>query len=105
MASTLYYADGRSEVIHPAGATWSLEELQTLVGGYIEIARTHDGRWMVIDEEGKLKDKPINPVATILYQYGNYDPIVGVALVVDTKMELDGPGVMGPDGTEPQSLS
>lgn len=96
MSSTLYYVDGRKEEIHPAGATWTLEELQTLVGGYIQVLRTHDARWMVIDEEGKNKSKPLNPLATILYQYGREDPIVGVAVVVDTKLELDGPED-GPD--------
>lgn len=91
MASTVYYTDGRVEEIHPAGATWALEELQTLVGGYIEVVRTRDGRWMVVDEEGLKKRKPENEKATALYRYGDVHLIVGVAVVVDTKLELDGP--------------
>ena len=91
MATTLYRTDGRMEKLLPSGAYWSLEELQTLVGGYIEITRTTDGKFMVIDEEGKLKRKELNIFATRLYVYGRHDPIVGDAVVVDTMLELDGP--------------
>jgi len=44
----------------------SLENLQKLVGGYIEIINTNDGRLMVVDEEGLLKDKHVNQAATHL---------------------------------------
>jgi hypothetical protein len=46
---------------------------------------------MVIDEEGKRKNKDLNIAATRLYTYGRRDPIVGAAVVVDTRLELDGP--------------
>ena len=91
MSSTVYYTDGRHSPIAPSGPYWTLGELQTVVGGYIEILRTIDDRWLVVDEEGKLKRKPLNANATILYKYGAHDAIVGTALVVDTKLELDGP--------------
>lgn len=91
MSSTMYYADGRIEQVRPSGAYWTLFELQTLVGGYIEVVLTCDGRFMVLDEEGKLKGKSFNTNATRLYRYGFADAVCGTALVVDTKMELDGP--------------
>lgn len=92
MASTLYRSDGTEEQLHPAnGIHWTLAEMQTLVGGCIEVAATHDGRYLICDEEGKLKRKPLNQTATSLYRFGSYDPIAGDALVVDTKLELDGP--------------
>jgi hypothetical protein len=89
--ATLYRTDGTTETVTPAGGHWTLEELQTLVGGYIEIGGTVDGRFMVLDEEGKLKHKPLNVAATRLYVHGRRDPIVGEVLVVDTRLELDGP--------------
>jgi Domain of unknown function (DUF3846) len=88
----LLRTDGTSEHLPPPnGIHWNLPELQTLVGGFIEIVRTHDGKYLVLDEEGKNKRKPLNPVATGLYQYGAHDPIVGDAVLIDTKLEIDGP--------------
>ena len=54
----------------------------------------HDGKYLVLDEEGKLDHKgpkPINRAATELYRYGSHDPICGDVLLVDTKLELNGP--------------
>jgi len=96
----LYRADGTTDTIHPGnGIYFNLEELQTLVGGYIEIVRTHNGLYLVCDENGKVADEPkhINLQATELYQYGAHDPIVGDA-VVGTLLEIDGP----PDEQEPE---
>ena len=83
--------EGTQVPIAPAGPHWKLEELQALVGGYIEVVGTVDGRFLVIDEEGKLKKKPLNIQATRLYVFGRHDPIVGTALLFDTKQEMDGP--------------
>jgi SRSO17 transposase len=92
MATTLYRENGTQETLRPAnGVHWSLGELQTLVGGYIEVVSTVDGRFMVIDEEGKLKHKDLNIPATRLYIHGRRDVIVGPAVVVDTRQELDTP--------------
>ena len=43
----------------------TLEEMQKFVGGYIEVVYLNDEQVMIIDEEGKVKGKPINPEATI----------------------------------------
>lgn len=93
MASHLYKTDGRVSAIRPKGSHWSLEELQTLVGGYIEIVRTVEGGFMVINEMGKVQTPmlPLNVWATRLYIHGRHDVIVGPAVVVDTMLELDGP--------------
>jgi hypothetical protein len=88
--ATLYRANGIKEEIRPAGSSFTLAELQTLVGGYIEIVHAKDGTMIVVDEEGKLKNKSINLLATELYQYGDHDPICGDA-VTGTRLELDGP--------------
>lgn len=50
------------------GTDFSLEELQTIVGGWIEIVNLRDGRLLCLDEEGKLKGKQRNHVATDIYR-------------------------------------
>ena len=42
----------------------TLEELQEMVGGNIEVAFSNDEVQIIIDEEGKLKGKEINMGAT-----------------------------------------
>lgn len=66
------------------GTDFQLEELyEMLECQSIEVVfRTLlPGTIMVIDEEGKLKGRPVNAFATILYQYGYNDPIIGHALL------------------------
>jgi hypothetical protein len=97
MASEMIYSNGHREVVVPEnGKHWTLRELQAKVGGYIEIARTHDGRWLVVNENGKINHLPPNSVATALYIYNEVDIIVGNVVIVDTMYELDGPE----DGSE-----
>ena len=62
-----------------------LEKLQEIVGGYIGIVKLSDGRTMIVDEEGLLKDKPINKPATKLAQPSIHpnDYIVGNVVVLD----------------------
>jgi len=95
MATFLYTPEPDEQItmIAPAGEHWSLEELQVLVGGYVEVVRTIDGRFMVINELGKVvvPHLPLNKQATRIYQHGRVDPILGPAVVVDSREELDGP--------------
>jgi hypothetical protein len=73
--------DGQQVEVRPNdGKEFSLAEMQHFVGGYIELVRLRDGRRMFIDEEGKLKQKPVNVIATAMYVR---DIIVGDALVVE----------------------
>ena len=55
-------------LVEPAnGKHFSLRELQEFVGGYIEIVfNLPDDMIMVVNEEGRLKELPINAAATIL---------------------------------------
>lgn len=88
----LYKVDGTVELIEPTnGVNWTLEELQALVGGYIEIVRTVDNTFLILDEEGTIKNKLPNRIATERYIYGEMFVIVGDAIEVDTRLELDGP--------------
>ena len=71
----------------------SLKEMQALVGGYIQVLTSKDGKADIIfDEEGKFKDKPVNIEATKLWlgeDIANwYDVIVGDAIVCTNKARL-----------------
>lgn len=80
----LYRTTGYQEEVRPGNnVSFTLTELQALVGGYIETVFIHDGNVMVLDEEGKRKGKPVNHVATThyLYPYGITSVVVGEAVV------------------------
>lgn len=94
--ATFLRTSGEREVLSPPnGVNWSLVDLQTLVGGFIEVVRTVDGHFMVLDEEGKLKRKPLNREATIAYVHGRRDPVCGDVLIIDSMLEMDGPDDKG----------
>lgn len=64
MSAQLIKTTGEKVSILPKNGTdFKLEELQTMVGGYIEIVNMY-GHIMVVDEEGLLKHKPYNHVAS-----------------------------------------
>ena len=67
-------------VMRPEGAEWTLEELQSIVGGYIEVIRLPDERILIVNEEGRLRNLPPNPAASAAA--GRL--IVGVAIVADS---------------------
>jgi hypothetical protein len=90
--ATLLRADGSTEILQPSnGVNWGLDELNGLVGGWHQIARTTDGKWLILDDEGKLKRKPLNIAATRLYVHGRSDVIAGDAVLIDTWLEINGP--------------
>lgn len=53
------------EVQPKNGEKISLEEAQALVDGYVELVHLNDDNILLCDEEGLLKHKPINTLATI----------------------------------------
>lgn len=84
-------ADGTEEPISPKAADglFELEELQAAVGGYVEvhpIGYLPNGTQMLMcmNEEGKLKDLPVNGEATVIwwtYCGGPADSIFGDVLI------------------------
>ena len=70
------------------GTDYSLEELQAIVGGYIECLWSVDGKeTMVLNEEGKLEGLDCNDKATewFVENYGNHDYVVGDVLICDSE--------------------
>lgn len=75
------------EIIKPDGTKedinrkMTLEEMQKAVGGYIELCPTKPGsgrRVLVVNEEGLLKDLPVNPEATKLANPGTWIQLPGL---------------------------
>ena len=68
----------------------SLSDAQKFVGGWVEVVQVNDGV-LIIDEEGKLKDKPVNEVASKMYadKYGDEDIIVGDAIYIPNGVVSD----------------
>ena len=88
-SAKIIYTDKEAEDYTPKnGKTFALTEMQEIVGGYIEPIRLNDGRMIIVDEEGKSKDKAVNIPATNILRRDHYttDYIVGTAIVCDADM-------------------
>jgi hypothetical protein len=80
--ATLIKSNGEETNILPQNKTdFKLDELQNYVGGLIETVRTKDNKIMVINEEGKINELPMNEKATELYIYSDSDFIAGDVLI------------------------
>lgn len=80
----LIKTDGEVIPVSPKNQVdFSLEELQSFVGGLIELIYLGDGRIMVVNEEGKINDLDLNKNASILYLQttNQIEIIVGDVLV------------------------
>lgn len=81
----LYKTDGTEEMIAPkSGKQFTLAEMQTAVGGYIEPIYLPDGRVLLINEDGKYLNLPPNKLATFhgsMAGIADNDFVVGPALL------------------------
>jgi len=70
----------------------NLKQLQKMVGGYIEVVYTENGDQIILDEEGRLKEKPINKDASEHWLGDKWDNdtanIVGDAVILSGKARL-----------------
>ena len=84
MQSVIFMASGSIKIVDPAnGKDFSLEELNEIVDGYIEILHIGD-KLLVCNEEGKLQNLQYKATATCLINAaGIKDYIVGNALFCD----------------------
>ena len=88
-SAKIIYTDKEDEDYTPKnGKTFELTEMQEIIGGYIEPIRLNDGRMIIVDEDGKSKDKAVNIPATNILRRDHYttDYIVGTAIVCDADM-------------------
>ena len=88
-SAKIIYTDKEAEDYTPKnGKTFALTEMQEIVDGCIEIIRLNDGRVIIVDEEGKSKNKAVNIPATNILRRDHYttDYIVGTAIVCDADM-------------------
>ena len=69
----------------------NLKAAQEFVGGYVEGITFPNGDYLIINEEGKLRQLPLNPEATALwratftkdkYAFGYDDFVVGPAILI-----------------------
>ena len=72
----------------------SLKEAQEFVGGYVEGIPFTNGDYLIVNEEGKLRNLPLNEEATKLwkdtfdndnYITGRNDFVVGPAILIKAK--------------------
>jgi hypothetical protein len=88
MEAKIIYADGQVEVVKNDDKEASLEFLQKSVKGWIEFVHLDQDLLMVVNEEGKLYDQPLNSLATrIFYEKTKRynDCIVGDVVVIEKK--------------------
>ena len=85
-SAKIIYTDKEAEDYTPKnGKTFSLTEMQEIIGGYVEPIRLNDGRMIIVDEDGKSKGKAVNIPATNILRRDHFttDYIVGTAIVCD----------------------
>ena len=61
----------------------TLKEAQKFVGGYVEGISFPNGDYLIINEEGRSKNLPLNPEATLLWRmHFDHNDIVGPAILI-----------------------
>ena len=82
------------KIIENAKDEPDLKAAQKFVGGYVEGITFPNGDYLIINEEGKLKNLPVNVEATKLwratftkdkYAFGYDDFVVGPAILIKAK--------------------
>lgn len=84
--ATILKTNGTQQKVTPKNGTdFQLDELQEIVGGYIEIVRVNTGELIICNEDGLIDRLPFNETATIIAHAYNaiasYDFIVGDVLI------------------------
>lgn len=75
--------DGTSKVVIFENRFITLKEMQEIVGGYIEFIYLPNNKILVVNEEGKLNNLPVNEIATFIYFPIIRDVIVGNVLLIN----------------------
>ena len=73
----------------------TLKQMQEFVGGYIQIIDNKDGDQFIVDEEGRLKGKPVNPDASEMWlgehwaEEDDFKNLVGDVMVLRGEARVD----------------
>lgn len=92
MANIIIKSDGTEQFVNPEGANdkFTLEQLQRIVGGYIQVINLPANKLLVINEEGKLLSLPVNQKASSLARFCksifDTDFIVGDAVIIESNL-------------------
>lgn len=85
MAWVFYHSGGSKKLEPKTPPYFSLEELRDIVEGDIQAVPLRDGRWLIINDSGKIKGLPANQPATeVMHAASDIakdDIIVGNALL------------------------
>lgn len=84
MATLMKVGEKPIEDINPVNGTdFEIEDLWSLIGGYVQVIELEDGELMIVDEEGLCKGLPFNQQATdYVRKHCSYPhQIVGTALI------------------------
>ena len=91
---TLNTKESEFKIITDSKDEPDLKAAQEFVGGYVEGITFPNGDYLIINEEGKLMNLPLNPEATALwrstftadkYVFGHDDFVVGPAILIKAK--------------------
>lgn len=98
-AAMLLGVDGSIQEVRPVkGKTFKLEQMYAALGcDYIDVHHPQHGAYqdwiLVFDDEGKFKERPINPLATALWyetypldRYSPVDVVAGPVLLMRSEM-------------------
>lgn len=76
----------------------STDEIRSMIGGWLELVRPRflpSPFLMLVDEEGLIKELPVNLIGSILYGIGSPSPIVGPLVIAAEGMVNGEPDVVG----------
>jgi len=67
--------DSIVKVFHPIGKTFTLDELNQQVDGFVEPVKIGPV-WVMYDEKGNKKEKPLNKVASLFFDLAMYGTVL-----------------------------
>ncbi len=87
MAEIIKTDGTRIDAVPGNGTDFSLEEMQKIVGGLVEIIDLDEDKCIILNEEGKIDKLPFNEEATKIFHsyFKTDDYIVGDVLICDNE--------------------
>lgn len=93
--NVIYIAAGCNPVLKEIGST---DEIRSLIGGWLELVRPRflpPQFIMLVDDEGLLKELPVNLIGSALYGMEAPSPIVGPVVIAAEGIVNGEPDVVG----------